>query len=141
MARTYQRVANVRRDYHWKLAHELTEQYDLLRFENLNLDAMKRLWGRKVSDLALGEFLAMVKHLCNVKGKEFEQIDRWNPSSQTHFECGHRQKLELNERTWTCQNCSVVVHRDHNAAKNIQAGGAKPVDLGDVRRAERAITV
>lgn len=134
LARAYQRVTNVRRDYHWKLANELTNCYDILRFETLNLNAMKRLWGRKVSDLAFGEFLAMVEYLCNIKGKVFEKIDQWNPSSQTHFECGHKQKLSLRERTWICQNCGAVVHRDHNAAKNIQAGGASPVDVGNVRR-------
>lgn len=136
--KAYERVTNVRRDYFWKLANDLTDQYDVLRFETLNLDAMKRLWGRKVSDLAFGEFLHIVQHLCNVKGKTFEQIDRWNPSSQTHFECGHRQKLELSERVWTCQGCFEEVQRDHNAAKNIQAGGASPKSLDTVRRASPA---
>lgn len=138
LAKAYERATNIRRDHHWKLANDLTEEYDVLRFETLNLDAMKRLWGRKVSDLAFSEFLEIVKHLCNVKGKTFQQIDRWNPSSQTHFECGHRQKLELSERVWTCKGCGAQVKRDWNAAKNIQMGGASPKSLDTVRRAAPA---
>lgn len=138
LAKAYERVTNVRRDHNWKLANDFTDQYDVLRFETLNLDGMKRLWGRKVSDLAFGEFLQMVEHLCNVKGKTFEQIGRWNPSSQTHFECGHRQKLELSERVWTCGGCGEQVQRDLNAAKNICAGGASPATLGTVRQAQPA---
>jgi hypothetical protein len=30
-----------------KLAHDLCDRYDVLVFETLNMDAMKRLWGRK----------------------------------------------------------------------------------------------
>ena len=138
LTRAYERVTNVRRDYAWKLANDLTDQYDVLRFETLNLDAMKRLWGRKVSDLAFGEFLQMVQHLCNLKGKTFEQIGRWEPTSQTHFECGHRQKLTLCERVWTCKGCGAQVYRDWNAAKNICAGRTFPASLDTIRRATPA---
>lgn len=49
-------LANKRRDSHFKLANHLLDEYDMLCFETLNIDAMKRLWGRKVSDLAFSEF-------------------------------------------------------------------------------------
>jgi putative transposase len=40
----------------WKLAHDLTNRFDVLCFETLNLKGMQRLWGRKISDLAFGNF-------------------------------------------------------------------------------------
>jgi len=58
IARTHIRIADRRRDEHYKLAHALCDRYDLLCFEDLN--AMKRLWGRKVSDLAFGQFMSIV---------------------------------------------------------------------------------
>jgi putative transposase len=61
LARKHEAVANRRRDWFWKLAHKLTDQFDVLCFEALNLKGMKRLWGRKVSDLALGEFLQILE--------------------------------------------------------------------------------
>nr|MBN1229588.1 transposase [Anaerolineae bacterium] len=50
LAQAHERVANRRREFHFKLAHDLCDQYDVLCFEDLNLRGMKSLWGRKVSD-------------------------------------------------------------------------------------------
>jgi putative transposase len=50
---------NRRTDWFWKLAHELTDKFDYLFFETLCLKGMQRLWGRKISDLALSEFLIL----------------------------------------------------------------------------------
>lgn len=51
LTKAHERIANQRDDWQWKVAHDLTDRFDVLRFEDLNLDRMKRLWGRKVSDL------------------------------------------------------------------------------------------
>ena len=56
LVRKYEDISNRRRDWFWKLAHELTDKFNILCFETLNLKGMQRLWGRKISDLALGEF-------------------------------------------------------------------------------------
>ena len=141
LAKAHERIANQRNDWQWKLAHELTDRFDVLRFEDLNLDGMKRLWGRKVSDLAFSDLLHKVKHLCNSKGKVFEQIGRWNPSSQCCSCCSHRQDMSLDNRTFVCGNCDLVLDRDHNAALNIQAGGASPATLGDISQPLVAIPV
>lgn len=66
--RVYEDVSNKRRDWFWKLAHKLTDEYDVLIFEDLNLDGMKRLWGRKVSDLSFATFLDLQTVAVN-KGK------------------------------------------------------------------------
>ena len=51
LARQHKQITNRREDFHWKLAHQLTDAYDHLSFETLNLKGMKSLWGRKASDL------------------------------------------------------------------------------------------
>ena len=56
VARLHKKTANQRIDHHWKLAIELCRSFDILFFEDLNLEGMKRLWGKQVSDLAFGEF-------------------------------------------------------------------------------------
>ena len=43
--RVYEDVSNKRKDWFWKLAHKLTDEYDVLIFEDLNLDGMKRFMG------------------------------------------------------------------------------------------------
>ena len=142
LVRKHEDVANRRSDWFWKLAHDLTDRFDVLCFETLNLKGMQRLWGRKISDLALREFLQILHWVAQKKGKLTVYIDRWYPSSKTCFECGHVLKeLDLSVREWRCPSCQSINGRDENAAKNIQAVGASTVGLGDVRRALPAIAV
>lgn len=45
LAREYDRIKNMRRDYHFKLANDLLREYDILCFEDLNIEAMKKRYG------------------------------------------------------------------------------------------------
>lgn len=142
LARLHEQIANQRRDWFFKLAHLLTDKYDGLFFEDLNLNGMLRLWGRKVSDLAFSEFLNILGYVASVKGKTIHFIHRFYPSSMTCDNCGHiKQDLELSDRRWRCAGCSIVNDRDHNAALNILREGASSLGLGDVRPTLLAIPV
>ena len=81
LVRVHEKVVNCRSDWFWKLAHQLTDKFDHLFFETLNLKGMQRLWGRKISDLALAEFLQILEFVAQKKGKSVSYIDRWFPSS------------------------------------------------------------
>ncbi|WP_445174746.1 RNA-guided endonuclease InsQ/TnpB family protein [Microcoleus sp.] len=142
LVRKHEDVVNRRSDWFWKLAHELTDKFDMLCFETLNLKGMQRLWGRKISDLAFGEFLQILEWVAKKKNKQVIFVDQWYPSSKTCNHCGHvLKKLDLNTREWRCPSCQNVNDRDKNAAKNICAVGASTVKLGDVRQAMPAIAV
>ncbi len=142
LVRRHEGIANRRSDWFWKLAHELTDKFDVLCFETLNLKGMQRLWGRKISDLAFGEFLQILEWVAKKKGKQVVFIDRWYPSSKTCSHCGQVLKeLDLSVREWRCPSCQRVNNRDENAAINICAVGASTVKLGDVRQATPAIAV
>lgn len=141
-ARQYEKIANQRRDWFWKLAHELTEKFDVLCFETLNLKGMQRLWGRKVSDLAFGEFLQILEWVATKKGKLVVFIDQWYPSSKTCSNCDHvLENLDLSVREWRCPSCQSINGRDENAAQNIKTVGASTVGLGSVRQAVPATAV
>ena len=142
VTRIYQRVVNKRRDWFFKLAHELTDRYDHLYFEDLSLKGMQALWGRKIGDLSRSQFMEIVKHVANGKGKTIGLIGRFYPSSKTCFDCGYVHKdLKLSDRRWVCPDCGTIHDRDHNAALNIQREGASSHRLGDVRPALPAIAV
>jgi putative transposase len=123
LARAHQRVADKRRDFHFKLANALCETFDVLVFEDLNIAAMKRLWGRKVSDLGFGKFLAILKHIATLRGKVVLQIGRFEPTTQPCSRCGKKQTLTLKQRQFDCPHCGLSLDRDHNAALNIQRLG------------------
>jgi putative transposase len=102
----------------WKLAHDLTNKFDVLCFETLNLKGMQRLWGRKISDLAFGEFLQILEWIAKKKAKQLVFIDQWYPSTKTCSNCGHvLEKLDLSVREWRCPSCQSVNGRDENAAR------------------------
>ncbi len=124
IARLYRKISNQRKDFHWQLASELCEKYDTIAIETLNLDGMKRLWGRKVSDLAFHEFVEVLKYKCQKHGRELRQVGRWTPTTKPCSDCGfHNETLTLNDRQWTCSECGSHHDRDINAARNILRAG------------------
>jgi putative transposase len=123
ISRRHIRIADKRRDFHFKLAHLLCDFYDVMVFEDLHIAAMKMLWGRKVSDLGFAEFIEILEQVAFKRGKKVIQIDRFERTTGKCSACGHKQKLELSERTFGCKSCGVVLGRDHNAAINILEAG------------------
>ena len=130
LARLYSKVSNQRRDWHWKLATDLCRRFDFIATETLNLDGMKRLWGRKVSDLAFYQFLEILKYKCSKHKREFAQVGQWTATTKPCSDCGyHNDNLSLRDRQWTCPKCGSHHDRDINAAINIlRAGLAAPVE-------------
>jgi putative transposase len=123
ISRRHIRIADKRRDFHFKLAHLLCDFYDVMVFEDLNIDGMKQFWGLKVSDLAFAQFMEILAWVAFKRGKRVIMIDRWERTTGKCSACGYHQKLELSERTFGCKSCGVVLGRDHNAAINILEAG------------------
>ena len=123
LARLYRKVANQRKDWHYKLATDLCRRFDRIATETLNLGAMKRLWGRKVSDLAFYQFVEILKFKCFKHTREFFQVGQWTATTKPCSDCGyHNEKLSLSDRQWTCPECGSHHDRDINAAINILRG-------------------
>lgn len=142
LVRKYEDISNRRSDWFWKLAHELTDRFDVLCFETLNLKGMQRLWGRKISDACFGEFLQILEWVAKKKNKLVVFIDPWYPSSKTCSSCGHiLETLDLSIRRWRCPSCQSENDRDENASLNIQRVGSSTLGVGDVRQSQTAISV
>lgn len=141
LALAHIRLADKRRDSHFKLGGRLLAEYDVLCFEDLNIDGMKRLWGRKVSDLGFAEFVSILDGMARQRpGKEVVKIDRYLPSTKTCSVCGAIQDMPLDERTFVCRSCGNIKPRDWNAAINIRSWGVNS-GVEDVRRHHVAILV
>ena len=112
LERVYQRISNRRRDWFFKLANQLV------------IDGMKHLWGRKVSDLAFAEFVSILEWVASNAGATVVKIDRWAPSSKACHVCGTiNTSLTLKQRSWECDCCHAILNRDTNAAINIKRMG------------------
>ena len=127
LARLYRKITHQRKDWHWKLATALCKRFDLIATETLNLEGMKRLWGRKVSDLSFGQFVEILKFKCFKHNRDFRQVGQWTPTTKPCSDCGyHNKNLSLDDRQWTCPECGSHHDRDVNAAINILRAACGP---------------
>ena len=126
--RVYHELTDKRMDWNYKVAHDLCRRYDAIFLEDLNVAAMQRLWGRKVTDLGWTSFLATLNYVASKYGTLVHRIDRFYPSSRL-CTCGYKNDaLTLKQRVWTCPQCGTVHDRDLLAAQNIYRRGI--ADLG-----------
>ena len=121
LAKLHEHISNQRREFQWKLAHELCRSCSSISIEDLNLKGMQKRWGRKVSDLGYGEFINKLQHVSIKYGTSVIKIDRFAPSSQICHCCGYKNigVKDLSLREWTCPQCGAKHDRDVNAAINI----------------------
>ena len=124
LSRQYRKVARQRLDWQWKLSDKLCTEYNTIIMETLNIDGMKRLWGRKISDVAFYQFRQLLEQKCIKHGKQLIQIGQWTATTKPCSDCGYENKeLTLDDRQWTCPKCRTTHDRDINAAINIKRAG------------------
>ena len=135
LARLQRHIANCRDDWQWKTARSILSDFDVVCLEDLNLDGMKRLWGRKMSDLSPYSFVQKLEYLASASGKEVRQVGRYFASSQICSVCGEKNPAvkDLDVREWVCPHCGTHHDRDVNAAKNILLGGTSSSGRESVR--------
>ena len=131
LSRLHRKVANSRRDFFQKLANKLAKEYQHIAIEDLNIKAMQKLWGKKISDYAFSEFVSILEYKTNLI-----KIDRYYPSTKTCNICGYvNNDISLKDRTWSCPECGTKHDRDINASINICKVGASTFGIDGVRLA------
>ena len=126
VARIHEKIANSRSDYIHKITNEITNQYDVICIEDLNVKGMikNHKLSKHIADVAWGELRRQLKYKSERKGKFLITVDRWLPSSQICSSCfSLTGKKPLNIRKFTCPICGTVHDRDNNAAKIIEYFG------------------
>ena len=124
VAKLHEHIANCAKDFNHKLSRKLVEEYDLLAFEDLNIEGMKKNHhlAYSIADVHWSQLLNFIQYKCLWYSKNFRQVDRFYASSKICSECGTVHKDIVNSlsvREWTCPDCGVHHDRDVNAAKNI----------------------
>ena len=141
LSRRNGRMANIRKDFLHKSSDRIATGCAKVVMEDINLKSWQRLWGRKVSDLAPGEFRRQVEYKMKWRGGEFVKAPRSFPSTQLCPDCGAKTgpKNNLAIREWVCSACGAYHRRDEASSRNLRdwvpgATGEKP-DGVSVRRA------
>jgi putative transposase len=123
VALLHEKIANQRKDFLHKQSRQITNVYDLVGVEDLNMKGMSQAlnFGKSVADNAWGMFRNMLKYKLEETGKYLVTIDKWFPSSKLCNNCGYKNDdLTLSIREWICPECGVAHDRDVNAAINIK---------------------
>lgn len=125
----HRHIANQRLDNLHKISAEITNQYDIVCVETLNMKAMANKGfrnGKATLDNGYGIFLNLLEYKLKDAGKYFVKVDKLFPSSQRCHCCGqiHSEMKDLSIRTLKC-DCGLVIGRDQNAAINIKNEGLR----------------
>ena len=100
-ARVHRRVANQRRDYHWRLAHQL---------KTMTLCSLRNIQRCGAERLAIWDFLSILKY----RGKKVAKLSNKLTTSKTCFFGTVKEDLELRERTFHCCACGLEMDRSLN---------------------------
>lgn len=133
IARLHQRIADTRKDWHFKLAHKLCNDAGMVFVEDIDFRVWaKGMLGKHTLDAGFGQFVSILQWVCWKRGVYFDEVNK-NYTSQVCPQCDtHTGKKDLSNRIHSCPHCGYITNRDVAAAQIIRNRGL--VQLSEVGR-------
>jgi putative transposase len=124
LAKAHLKVKRQRTDFHHKTALALVRTNDTIYHENLQIRNMVKNHhlAKSISDAGWAAFLSILSFKAACAGRSVIAV---NPAitSQMCSGCGIMIAKGLSVRWHACPACGTSLHRDHNAARNIERAG------------------
>lgn len=118
VSKLHEKIANVRKDYHWKVAHQLCDWAGMIFVENLNLKGLARgILGKHCLDAGWGQFFNVLEQCCLKRGVFFLKVDSKKTSQICPGCMTDNGKKDLSERMHHCWYCGTHLDRDVAAAQ------------------------
>ena len=139
VAKLHADISNIRKDTLHKVSTFLTDHFEFITIEDLNIKGMMAngKLARTISDLGLYELRRQLEYKSKLKGNKLVFADRWFPSSKTCSCCGNiKSDLKLSDRTYSCEVCGFSIDRDLNASINLNNLNQIPQVLREFTAAE-----
>ncbi|NEO38538.1 MAG: transposase [Moorea sp. SIOASIH] len=119
LGKAHKKVADTRKDFHFKTAKNLLDDHDLVAHEKLNIKGLaKTKLAKSVLDAGWGQFLSILSNKAENAGLVTVAVNPRN-TSQNCSNCGKKVPKKLKDRIHSCPHCGYVADRDLNAAINI----------------------
>ncbi|PSN86078.1 hypothetical protein B9Q02_03625 [Candidatus Marsarchaeota G1 archaeon BE_D] len=121
LAKQYEHVKNLRRDLFFKLGVLLSQKYDVLVLEDLNVQGLiqkgvTKTRRMRLYDSSFSELRAVLEWEFRKREKLVLPVPAYN-SSRECFLCGGINKgLTLEDRVFLCPHCGFILDRDLNAS-------------------------
>jgi putative transposase len=124
LAKAHLNVKRQRADFHHKTALTLVQQHDTIYHEDLQTANMLRNHhlAKSIADAGWSQFLSILAAKAAYAGRRVVAVPPAY-TSQTCSGCSVVVKKGLSVRWHACPECGTSLHRDHNAAKNIERLG------------------
>ena len=130
IARVNEKIVNRKTDFLHKLTSQITNNFDNIFVENLQIKNMikNHNLARSIQDCNWGQFFQMLEYKLLWKDKMFIKINPKN-TTKTCNHCGFINKDLKFEEFWVCPNCNKEIDRDLNASVNILKKGLELISL------------
>ncbi len=106
IAKVHRKIRNQRTDFAHKTSQTLVNSYDLVVFENLNIQGMvqNHHLAKSISDAGWYQLQTFTKYKAEEAGKHCEFVVP-NGTSQICHVCGNKETLTLADRVFRCSRC------------------------------------
>ncbi|HET8906813.1 MAG TPA: transposase [Ktedonobacterales bacterium] len=124
LAKVHLTVKRQRADFHHKTALALVRAHDTIYHEDLQTTNLLKnhILAKSISDAGWAQFLSILSFKAACAGRRIVAVPPAY-TSQTCSGCGVVVQKGLSVRWHTCPACGTSLHRDHNAARNIERAG------------------
>ncbi|EDX77564.1 transposase, IS605 family [Coleofasciculus chthonoplastes PCC 7420] len=120
LGRQHKKVADKRKDFHFKTANWLLSKYDVVAHEDLNVKGLARTQlAKSVLDAGWSSFLSILTNKAENAGLLVIAVSAHN-TTQDCSNCGEKVPKKLFMRWHNCPYCGCSLDRDHNAAINVR---------------------
>lgn len=136
-----EKIANIREFHNHRISNELLSKYELLCVEDINTAEIKEKkegklnkyirtgMNRNINDASWGDIKTKLGYKSKWYGNRLVLVPA-RGTTQTCNNCGHipENRVELNVRTYKCEECGHEMDRDLNAALNILKNGKEIIN-------------
>lgn len=135
LQRDYRKVTNIQNDILHKFTSKLTNDYDTIVIEDLDVKQMQmtHVASKGLQRSQFGKFRQYLTYKCEWYDKKLILADPYYPSTQCCSNCGYikkndekitlqgNQKHHTKHNEYICYQCGAVMDRDENAVQNLLA--------------------
>ena len=102
-----------------KIVSHLKKHYDIVCFQDDAVQSWQRLWGSKILDTAIGG----IKDILRERISTPMAVPPWISTTERCHRCGNIRNVSKD--VYVCPICGLNIHRDVNAAINIEYEGLR----------------
>ncbi len=130
----FDKLTNIKNDIKNKIVRRLSDQYEIVCYQDDNIKSWQRIWGRRILETSIGGIKSDIEKKISTP----IDVDRFFPSTKRCSRCGHKRDIGLDERTYICfdPKCQMKIDRDWNSSINIEDEGLRNrnirVDTGHI---------